>query len=210
MAENKSSSSKSLLIFVIVLFALIAALCINIYIYYPLKNYPLGTVQPTVEPTPVVNISDWKTYGNEEYGFEIKYSQNPEWVAEEAKIINPEAIKPIISLINFFPKNKVYLLEESRVDPIAIIVSSGSLEDYYKVYPKSKNTIEKKVLINDLSFIRQVDEKWGGTSFAVEYPKQNFSFIITSRINALALGVSEKKLLEDTFNQMLSTFKFIE
>lgn len=73
MAENKSSSSKSLLIFVIVLFALIAALCINIYIYYPaLKNYP-PVVQPTVEPTSNIDISDWKTYRNEDIGIEFKY-----------------------------------------------------------------------------------------------------------------------------------------
>ncbi|MDP3057402.1 MAG: hypothetical protein Q8N37_02675 [bacterium] len=72
MAENKLSSIKSLLIFVIILFAFITALIIVVYLP-AFKNYSPVVVQPTVEPTPVVDISDWKTYRNEDIGFEIKY-----------------------------------------------------------------------------------------------------------------------------------------
>ncbi|MDP3057763.1 MAG: PsbP-related protein [bacterium] len=75
MAENKLPSIKSLLIFVIVLFALITALIMAID-FPSFKNYPPVTIQSTVEPTPVVDISDWKTYRNEKYGYEFKYPSN--------------------------------------------------------------------------------------------------------------------------------------
>lgn len=49
MAENKLSSKKKVLILVIVLFALVAAL--NIAVYLSCKNYPPVVFGPTVEPT---------------------------------------------------------------------------------------------------------------------------------------------------------------
>jgi len=93
MAENKSVSPKSILIFVIVLFAFVAALNMTVY-FSSVKNTPPIAVQPTVTPipnpsptptptvkptpapptvTPAIDISNWKTYRNEEYGYEFKY-----------------------------------------------------------------------------------------------------------------------------------------
>lgn len=106
MAENKSSSSKSLLIFVIVLFSLIAALCINIYIYYPaLKNYP-PVVQPTIEPTiaptrtPVLipASTDFFTYSKDDQVFSV--SKN------EFKVLDKFSVSELMSLSNECGTNK--------------------------------------------------------------------------------------------------------
>ncbi|MDP3057518.1 MAG: hypothetical protein Q8N37_03295 [bacterium] len=51
MAENKQSSPKSILIFVIILFVLIASLSVVSYLS-SIKNTPTIAVQPTVTPTP--------------------------------------------------------------------------------------------------------------------------------------------------------------
>lgn len=211
MINNKLSSTQIVLVVVVLT-------VLSIIAYFVMPTPPIA-VQPTLspaitsaltpDPTSDINISDWRTYRNESNGFEIKYPLNPEWVANESKIANPEAIKPIKSIINFSLKGKVYIQEESKVDPISIIVINGTLEDYYQVYAKSPDVIEEKVLINNLSFIHQVDEKWGVTSFKIQYPKKNLSYIITNYVNGLTPNVSEKKLLNNTFNQMLFTFKFI-
>lgn len=222
MTNDKSSILKIILAVVI-----LGAAGLATYFIMPKKTPPI-TVTPTlssaltpeptaslvptpvVTPAPTVNISDWKTYRNESDGFEIKYPNNPEWIAQADQIKNPEAIKPVKSIINFNPKDKVYYSEGGKISPITVTVINGSLENYYKVYAKPTNTIEEKVLINNLSFIRDTDKIWGNISYKIEYPKKNLSFIISSSINTLGIGNSkEKLLLEDTFNQMLFTFKFI-
>lgn len=75
MIQDKPLSQKSLLIFVIVLFALVAA--VSVAVYLSCKNYSPAAVQPTVEPTTtptsIIDTSDWKTYRNEDIGIEFKY-----------------------------------------------------------------------------------------------------------------------------------------
>ncbi len=92
MAENKPVSPKSILIFVIVLFVLIASLSVASYLS-SVKNIPSVAVQPTEEPTialtttptpeptetptPTLNMdtTSWKTYSNESVGIEFKYPE---------------------------------------------------------------------------------------------------------------------------------------
>jgi len=78
----------------IIIILLITALLILGYIYYPIKSNDKLTnqntnqiqanqnvnTQPSVKPTKEEGIatSDWKTYRNEEYGFEIRYPK--EWI----------------------------------------------------------------------------------------------------------------------------------
>ncbi|MDP3057342.1 MAG: hypothetical protein Q8N37_02360 [bacterium] len=86
MAENKLPSIKSLLIFIIVLFALIVALITAIN-FPALKNYPPVVVQPTVAPTitmavptlkptvtSIIEVMKWITYRNSDISVGFKYS----------------------------------------------------------------------------------------------------------------------------------------
>jgi hypothetical protein len=218
---NKSPIPKSFLIFVITVFV-VALVVLAIPKQKPpvIQPTPTPTVvvtaspEPTLTvlptPTPSINISDWKTYRNDSDGFEIKYPNNPEWIAEADQIKNPEAIKPVKSIINFNPKDKVYYSEGGKISPITITVINGSLENYYKVYAKPTNTIEEKVFINNLSFMRDTDKLWGITTYKIEHPKKKISFMITSYITVVEKENQEETLfLENIYSQMLSTFKFI-
>ncbi|MBU4338113.1 PT domain-containing protein [Patescibacteria group bacterium] len=98
MISDKISSSK--IILAIVVLAALGAIAYSV----ALKKVPPVAVQPTVspiitpqptameptltptpvittEPTPNIDISDWKIYRNDKYGFEIKYPSG--WIVRE-------------------------------------------------------------------------------------------------------------------------------
>ncbi|MFA6097699.1 MAG: hypothetical protein WC788_08830 [Candidatus Paceibacterota bacterium] len=79
MVGNKPSTERKVLILAIVLFALVVALDVTIHFSTP-KNTPiidvLSTEEPSVVPSPSNEISDWKTYKNEKYGFQLTFPDN--------------------------------------------------------------------------------------------------------------------------------------
>jgi hypothetical protein len=116
MAENKPVSPKSILIFVIILFILIASLSVASYLS-SVKNIPPVVVQPTEEPiatptpeptiAPTLNIdmSNWQTYKNDKYGFEVRHPSD--WSVSES-LEDDQDPAVVVSLVS--PSKKGYIL----------------------------------------------------------------------------------------------------
>jgi len=150
--------------------------------------------------------TNWKTYRNEEYKYTIKYPQN--WKIEEAKIEGPENIK---SVICFGPQDKIYYFGSGRINPACIEVSIGTLEQYRKVYPEEVAIERKEVVISGYPVLverRGYDELF----YIFEHPtNKNTRVTIRDYINMITnINITERNDLKNIFDQMLSTFRFLE
>lgn len=162
--------------------------------------------------------ADWKTYTNTKNGFSIKYPNN--WyITTEATTNTPNTPQGKLFILQIascdsskqahcFLKAKENFLEVSRQDKYA-----ESLDNYFKavtsgkrIYSKKTSTIEDETAIfysfnsnNDFNLIyRDLLIKHNGNIFRIEFSS-----------NIDPNGVDQKQSVE-TFNQILSTFKFLD
>lgn len=146
-----------------------------------------------------IDISDWKTYRNEKYGFELKYP--PEWPVWEVEI--KESISQSIG-----KTTSINLLNRTHRITITINAPAIGFEDEpWELIEDSEK------IVSDVSFGKKIirDKEKGvywvqmnitpyAPSGSVSSLKQNY-LIITDAVN-------ERGLLND-YDQILSTFKFI-
>lgn len=143
-----------------------------------------------VASTATSDTLNWKTYTNNQYGYELKYPGNWQFAGESG---NPPAP-------SFFYKwnNKSYC--QFRVDPTD---SSGEIPSR-----KSKGYVETKITVAGVSAIKlsksPVDTQ-NNQSEDVVYLGQGLNYYRITRISYK--DENEGKCI-DTFNQILSTFKF--
>jgi len=175
-------------------------------------KYSQGVINDisSISKFPLIEKSEtasWKTYRNEEYGFEIKYPK--EW--NLCKVEYPKEMKESMNLIvseGFTPWD---CLEGSLGPyPIYISVLDKPSQQYLEGVPE-KN--KKDILINN---IPSVEIK----SYPEEY---HYSLLISRRNGYINIGEiirgfmagnglssTEMTQLQTQFNHMLSTFKFLD
>ena len=165
------------------------------------------------EPVAEDKIADWKTHRNEEYGFEVKCPKD--WKIEEAVIADSEESKPI-SISSFCPKDKVYYhtlggYTKGVINPISIGIWRN-MEDYQKMYGGGVAKAKEVLISDNLSSLYWGNEL-GEIFYVFENPNNNIIATIRSVIDMILTDpseVSEAEELKKVFNQMLSSFKFIE
>lgn len=161
-------------------------------------------------------ISSWQTYKSEEYGFEIEYSKD--WTFNAMKYSEPDEGSPFV---RFYPKSKIWIdniVTAGGIFPVMIYIHEGSSQEYLSKIPQEK----KEILINNIFAIEVINTVEGKTYqhlYVIDNPKNDNYIVISNQISALTTRlkklfktteIPEEKEFNNIFNQMLSTFKFIE
>jgi len=195
---NKAISTPIAIIIVLIVFTISIGLILLGYLYIPKPKY-----EPVSEEIEEMDISNWETYRNEEYGFEIKYPKE----AEVSKSL------PDVPL----GLNEITLLYIILDDYMVKIAGPYEASDVYGGNPElEKNVIITKTIINNNKVL--IREKITKTSAFVYYSKSatiqglNYNFLVNIQemYDINSDYQSKIKEQEKEFDRILSTFKFIE
>jgi hypothetical protein len=173
--------------------------------FIKIQQSNLITTKPS--PTPTDNATSWQTYGNEEYGFEIEYPKD--W-----KIIQRSQKEEELSTFTF---SKSFDGCECRLE-ILIDKANYFKKENMSSDLKSQGYYQNKVLIDNIEAIRFTHP---------DFPTQPKYFLekelkgeklyfriffeaIDSNLSGHDLVFTEKHQCGNIFNQILSSFKFIE
>ena len=161
-------------------------------------------ITPVFTPRPTPDISDWKTYRNEEYGFEIKYPSDWEFEDTTNKSCLPrECLFAITKLAS--NQNKVDLDFHDGVDMhfSAASMLTQDIEQYVR-YPKSYPG-GKDFLAYEFQGSSEVESNYQVSAFR-KLPNGSVVVFDWNRVGNSAEDLSYDKYLD----QILSTFKFID
>ncbi len=148
--------------------------------------------------------ADWKTYKNDEYGFEIKHPND--WIMEIYKKAHEMAI--LQSLIKWYPP----WIPPEKID-VVIEINVGKKQEGYSIpviLGFGKDITCENVEIGNLTFCKLVKKSEKLNIMDV------ISYSISKNDNIYTVGMfydlpdSEIQLEFEIFNQMLSTFLFLE
>ena len=138
----------------------------------------------TIKEKSAVDTSNWQTYQNEEFGFEVKYPESWTFRDQHAGTL---LLKP-----TFDNLSRIYF----SIDAIGHVVDSPSVKKEFKktIFAKREaeefNLVEKKFILREIRIL-EIDGKWTKNNNIFYYVENN------------------KKDLIPILNQILSTFKFI-
>lgn len=171
------------------------------------KDLPADEVPPSI----VEETADWKVYRNEKYGFEIKYPPHysPKETLEDKSVISFGILKP--SPATGKPVHTPYLVIWVLNNPKNYI-----LEKFYNFYSlrENKELMEEEVGKQVYPYYKESDSiepiKINGISavkfWVGDHWRMTISIPYKDKIFEIHGGTEE----EEIFNQMLSTFRFLE
>ncbi|MBU3964669.1 hypothetical protein KJ562_03055 [Patescibacteria group bacterium] len=174
----------------------------------PSPTPPVSATTPTSTP-PIDETTDWETYRNEEYGYEIRYP-NFYYISEKSDYVlfrneeykeNPSGGCEFIIYIKSNPLNKS--LEEWFADNSTEAEFGTDVhQESGKSYFNSKEAQLEKTIVSDQEALKFY--QIGG------YPNDNIIVLFKKDINIIEISYYPNCSPElNTFEQILSTFKFI-
>ncbi len=200
MAKNKLMPAQIILmVIIIVSFAtIISATGYSLL----LKKYPPVAIQPIVTPTitPEPDTSDWKTYKNENYGFEIKYPAKDWTISEYYGDIYIEYLNSDVRIIASASDYSA----KQNMDNDLMNIPEG-------IRPKSEEILLNgikgyKVENTELGEVQQV----GGTLYLEKNSKKSIIVSYAYNIDDSS-GCSNKGInCSGTMEKILSTFRFLK
>lgn len=166
---------------------------------------PTSTPQPSSTPTPSVDVSSWKTYRNDEYGFEIKYP-NFFATATTKSYYGYERGFPEVKLDTLIEFHQARYLNVDFV--IDIDANEKNIEELEKIYDHNSSSpsyylnSKKEISINKH---KGIEYRWGMLEGGID----EITILLSYNSKALIISTPEISDSEEIFDQMLSTFKFI-
>lgn len=168
-------------------------------------------VQPVVNDDAVDNkineddiTKDWQVYRNEEFGYEIKYPSD--WICDDKSLSLLMFYDPVAQ--NQKRINGGSLIQGAKMEIYSEKRNSQlSLKDYVNTHHSENVQIleEKEITINNIKAIQRKGKHWT-TTMATYFQKDSIFYMIVIYIPQES---SETKYIE-SYNQILSTFKFIK
>ena len=143
--------------------------------------------QPVASPAAASSTADWKTYRNEEYGFEFKYPADWQIYSEGARL-DRGSVKLMIYNVTFGPPG----VDGNPSLPMSVAVYTKSFTEEIMGLSESQGFEKEQTFVNGMGATKLT--KGLNTTFFV--PHEEFDFVI---------GGDNK-----TVDQILSTFKFIK
>jgi len=165
---------------------------------------------------PVVDTADWKTYQNDEYGFEFKYPSERIAFTFDAdnKISNVDRNKLIPAPSD---SDKVHIALDAKNERLALCCESTLLTFYVKATTTaSRKWIEKyidipewqsgQIIVKDITFAgkpaTEADGQYGGYNGP--------GHTIAVRLDESSMLIITRDVDSSPFPEILSTFRFIK
>ncbi|TSC79705.1 MAG: hypothetical protein G01um101429_380 [Parcubacteria group bacterium Gr01-1014_29] len=157
-------------------------------------------------------IANWKTYRNEEYGFEFKYPKD--WMVREKQVSNdnPDSnLKVYILVSNSATDQKLTQENIESVSGFQVTFHGNEnpqeldIEKWYDLtHEKDSEDVRRSKIVVSLANKKAVRTElpWVGTTY-------HYFIANTTSVIELAYSVSQPKFKE-YYDQILSTFKFIK
>lgn len=193
---------------------ILASTAIVVIGFFIFQNPPAIKNTSKIQPSPNLDITNWKTYRNEKYGFEIKYPNN--FFYNEFNDNYQKSRLLVIFVYNQY-KDKEY---NYPYVGITIFVTDKSPEAFLKEIGTEVGPLEESAdtreyvwfgvtkpkanKINDLSTLQFTTETVSTGTNHTLFKKGDYLYDVFNRIT----GVGE--VSEEIYNQILSTFQFIE
>lgn len=180
-----------------------------------IETFESSKLQLALNETPIFQIpSDWKTYRNEEYGFEIKYPND--W---EIEISQKDQTPPFLLVLDF--KSPVLVspppigMSTNALIPASFDIYVFNLMDYLLYYEEKDLSFEewlreriKQGRLSDQEEIVIGKEKWFKFSEAAYGPLDSIHHYKDGLVYKIEINPDFP--IKDVIYKILSTFQFLE
>jgi len=191
---------KYILIFIILLIAVCAA------IFYWQQNKAL--LAPLVSLEPInQNTSNWKTYKNEEYGFEIKYPAEWNYADRSPQSGKKASYNKVSYGFNiYFGDGNMAETPPSRGGTgfVGIMIFNATTNELFQ---NAFTSDKKQVVFNGINAFK-IESSVGIADSNIEFPAEYLIFENNGKAFVISFENSDTRgALNQTFSNMLSTFK---